>query len=69
MIVQHIADLAAAIAPFVDAGAPGGEVHRRLTAAAANATVAIKRFANGFEQTRLGEALGRVGRANCRCAG
>jgi nicotinamidase-related amidase len=59
--VQHVADPTQGIAPFFNAGAPGAEIHARIMAAAPDAPVVVKHFADSFERTILHETLQRLG--------
>ena len=72
--VQHVADAAQGIAPFFNAGTEGVEIHPRIVAAAPDAPVVVKHFADSFEGTNLHatlQAMGatelvQIGRASCR---
>lgn len=55
--VQHVADPAKGIAPFFNVGAPGVEIRPEILAAAPNAPVVVKRFADAFHHTVLDETL------------
>ena len=59
--VQHVADQAAGIAPFFNAGTPGVEIHPRILAAAPEAPVVTKAHADGFVETTLEEELEKLG--------
>ena len=59
--VQHIANGEIGIAPFFNAGTSGAEIHPRILAAAPDAPVIIKEFADGFVNTGLEETLARLG--------
>lgn len=59
--VQHVADPAGGIAPFFNKGTPGVAIHPRVLAAAPDAPVVVKAFADSFHQTSLEETLGRWG--------
>lgn len=59
--VQHVADPQHGIAPFFNAGTPGVEIHPRIRAAAPDAPVVVKHFADSFERTHLHETLQRLG--------
>ena len=61
IIVQHIADSGAGIAPFFNEGTEGANVHPRIKAAAPNAPVVVKAFADSFVDTTLEEELAKVG--------
>jgi len=57
ILVQHVADPAKGRAPFFNAGTPGVEIHPRIRAAAPEAPVVVKHFADCFHQTELDELL------------
>ncbi|AZN36329.1 cysteine hydrolase family protein [Iodobacter ciconiae] len=59
--VQHIADPKQGIAPFFNLGTSGAEIHARIMAAAPNAPIVVKHFADSFEQTCLHETLQKLG--------
>lgn len=59
--VQHVADPAQGIAPFFNAGTKGAAIHQRIMAAAPDAPVITKHFADSFERTDLHETLQRFG--------
>jgi nicotinamidase-related amidase len=59
--VQHVADPAQGIAPFFNAGTAGVEIHPRIRAAAPEAPVVVKHFADSFERTSLHEILQQLG--------
>lgn len=61
ILVQHIADETKGISPFFNKGTPGVEIHPRILAAAPDAFVVTKAFADSFHQTRLEETLSRLG--------
>ena len=61
ILVQHVADPSKGIAPFFNAGTEGVEIHPRLRAAAPDAPVVIKRFADSFHLTTLDAELSRLG--------
>ncbi len=61
LLVQHVADASKGIAPFFNAGTDGVEIHPHLRAAAPDALVVVKRFADSFHQTTLAEELARLG--------
>ena len=60
ILVQHIADKAKGPAPFFNEGTSGVEIHPRILAAAPNAPVVIKSFADAFHRTTLEETLARL---------
>lgn len=53
ILVQHVADAAKGIAPFFNAGTNGVELHPEARAAAPDAKVVIKAFADAFHGTEL----------------
>lgn len=57
VLVQHIAD---AGAPFLAAGSSGAELHPTVRAAAPDAPIIVKAFADSFHQTTLAETLARL---------
>ena len=59
--IQHIANSKTGIAPFFNEGTTGAEIHPRILAAAPDAPVVVKEFADGFERTNLEETLARLG--------
>ncbi len=66
VLVQHVA---ATDSPLFRAGTPGAEIHPRIRAAAPEAPVVVKHFADSFHQTDLGEVLARHGVGHLRIAG
>lgn len=61
IVVQHVADKSAGLSPFFNEGTEGVEVHPRIRAAAPDAPVVIKAFADGFVDTTLEEELQKAG--------
>jgi nicotinamidase-related amidase len=61
IVIQHIADSGRGIAPFFNAGTRGVEVHPRILAAAPQAPIIVKEFADGFHQTSLEKSLAELG--------
>jgi len=61
IVIQHIADSSLGIAPFFNQGTTGAEVHPRILAAAPNAPVVVKQFADSFVKTTLEETLTKLG--------
>ncbi|WON78648.1 cysteine hydrolase family protein [Serratia sp. UGAL515B_01] len=59
--VQHIADPKQGIAPFFNKGTDGVKIHAKILAAAPDAPVIIKHFADSFEATQLHETLQQLG--------
>ena len=58
VLVQHIAKGAA---PFFNEGTPGADIRPRILAAAPQASIVVKEFADGFEKTNLEETLAKLG--------
>lgn len=61
IIIQHIASSERGIAPFFNQGTTGAEVHPRILAAAPDAPIVVKEFADSFVSTTLEETLSRLG--------
>jgi nicotinamidase-related amidase len=61
VIVQHLADSSQGLAPFFNRGTMGADVHPRIRAAAPNAVVVEKQFADSFFKTNLEETLAKAG--------
>jgi nicotinamidase-related amidase len=61
IIIQHIANSAAGIAPFFNRGTTGAEIHPRILAAASEAPIVVKEYADSFVNTTLEETLARFG--------
>jgi nicotinamidase-related amidase len=59
--IQHIADPAAGPAPFFVRDTPGADIHPRVLAAAPEAPVVVKSFADSFVGSRLEEVLSGLG--------
>ncbi len=59
--VQHVADPAGGIAPFFNRGSGGEGIHPRALAAAPDAPVVVKAFADSFEKTTLESVLSAAG--------
>jgi nicotinamidase-related amidase len=59
--VQHIANPANGISPFFNKGTKGAEIHPEILAAAPDAPVVIKSFADSFEATALDTELTKLG--------
>lgn len=59
--IQHVADPALGLAPFFNEGTEGVEIHPRILAAAPDAPIVQKAFADGFEQTTLESTLQELG--------
>ena len=61
ILIQHVADNSAGPAPFFNEGTCGVELHPRVLAAAPDAPVVVKSFADGFVGTTLADTLSRLG--------
>ena len=59
--IQHIADGSKGIAPFFNAGTTGAEIQQAILAAAPEAPIVVKHFADSFHQTTLAETLASLG--------
>lgn len=59
IVVQHVAD--EGLSPFFVKGTHGAEVHPRVLAAAPDAPIVVKTFADSFEQTNLEAVLSELG--------
>lgn len=57
--IQHVAKQG--MAPFFNEGTPGADIHPRILAAAPDAPIVVKEFADGFEKTTLEETLTKLG--------
>ncbi len=57
--IQHVAKQG--MAPFFNEGTPGAKIHLRILAAAPNAPVVVKEYADSFEKTNLEETLAKLG--------
>jgi nicotinamidase-related amidase len=55
--VQHIANPEMGISPFFNKGTSGAEIKSEIAAAAPDAPIVVKEFADSFEQTNLEEIL------------
>ncbi len=55
--IQHVADPNMGLAPFFNQGDVGADVHPEILAAAPNAPIVVKHFADSFEQTDLEKVL------------
>lgn len=59
--VQHVADSSQGISPFFNEGTDGVNIHERILAAAPDAPVVKKKFADSFEKTNLEAVLQELG--------
>lgn len=59
--IQHIANPDLGVSPFFNKGTPGAEIHPQILAAAPDAPVVIKEFADSFFQTNLEKILTDLG--------
>lgn len=57
ILVQHIADPTKGISPFFNQNTHGVTLHPRIMAAAPDAAIVVKRFADSFHQTNLDDLL------------
>lgn len=61
VLVQHVADASKGIAPFFNEGTSGVAIHPRIVAAAPDAAIVTKTFADSFHHTTLEETLSKLG--------
>jgi nicotinamidase-related amidase len=59
--IQHIADPKLGLAPFFNAGTEGANIHPRILAAAPDAPIVVKAYADGFHGTMLEATLAKLG--------
>ena len=59
--IQHIADPQAGIAPFFNQGTEGADIHPEILAAAPDAPVVVKAYADSFHETDLEQVLAERG--------
>ena len=57
VLIKHISNSTAGTAPFFNPNTAGIELHSRILAAAPDAPVVIKQFADSFYETNLDEVL------------
>ncbi len=57
ILIQHIANPEMGIAPFFNKGTKGAELHPEIRAAAPEAPIIVKEFADSFVQTNLEQLL------------
>ena len=57
--IQHVAKQG--LAPFFNEGTLGAEIHPRILAAAPEAPIVVKEFADSFERTNLEKTLSKLG--------
>jgi nicotinamidase-related amidase len=69
VLVQHVADPAKGIAPFFNPGSEGVALHARLVAAAPDAPVVVKAYADSFHATTLERTLAELGVASLLVCG
>jgi nicotinamidase-related amidase len=60
IVIQHIANSNLGIAPFFNTDTIGVDVHPRILAAAPQAPIIIKEFADSFHQTSLAKSLAEL---------
>ncbi len=61
VLVQHIADPGRGVAPFFNQDTDGAKIHPRILAAAPDAPIVVKHFADSFFNTNLEEVLSQRG--------
>lgn len=61
ILIQHIADRTAGVAPFFNEGTSGALVHPRILSAAPTAPIVVKSFADSFVKTTLQAELTKRG--------
>ena len=59
--IQHIANSKMGIATFFNEGTAGANIHPRILAAAPQAPIVVKEFADSFEKTTLEATLAKLG--------
>ena len=67
--VQHVADRSRGLTPFFNEGTAGVAIHPRILAAAPEAPVVVKTFADGFHGTTLEATLRGFGATELLVAG
>jgi nicotinamidase-related amidase len=67
--IQHIADPALGLAPFFNAGTSGADIRAEVLAAAPEAPIVIKTFADSFVKTTLEATLSKLGVTELLVAG
>ncbi len=67
--IQHIADPKLGLAPFFNKGTPGAGIHAEVFAAAPDAPVVQKAYADSFFETTLEQTLAERGVAELLVAG
>lgn len=60
VIVQHIADANAGVAPFFNPGTEGADIHPRILQLAPTAPIVVKHYADSFVQTNLANTLAQL---------
>lgn len=61
ILIQHVADASKGPAPFFNEGSVGVAIHPRILAAAPDAPIVRKSFADAFHQTTLAATLAGLG--------
>ena len=61
VLIQHIANPAAGLAPFFNPNTDGVKLHPRILAAAPDAPIVVKEFADSFVNTALDKVLSDLG--------
>ena len=59
--IQHVANPKMGIAPFFNEGTEGAKIHPRILAAAPDAPIVVKEYADSFVGTKLEETLSGLG--------
>ena len=57
ILIQHVANPAMGISPFFNEGTTGADIHPSILAAAPDASIVTKEFADSFVETTLEETL------------
>ena len=61
VLVQHVANAKLGLAPFFNEGSNGVDIHPRILAAAPDAPIVVKQFADSFHHTTLEHVLQQRG--------
>ena len=61
VLVQHVANAKLGLAPFFNEGSNGVDIHPRILAAAPDAPIVVKQFADSFHHTTLEQVLQQRG--------
>jgi len=57
VLIKHVADASAGIAPFFNEGTEGVEIHKEILKVCEDPTIVVKSFADGFFKTDLEKVL------------